>query len=118
MVVCLFLIYFLKELLQNKAIPNTPQVFSEAPLHVAAALGHVEILRLLLQHGAAVNVQCGEDKLTPLHLAAEQGYPVCVQVLIDAGGMVNATNRKKQTPLHLAVLAQCTEATELLLQKG
>lgn len=93
-------------------------MFSEAPLHVAAALGHVEILRLLLQYGAAVNVQCGEDKLTPLHLAAEQGYPLCVQVLIDAGGMVNATNRKKQTPLHLAVLAQCIEATELLLQKG
>ncbi|CAH1125778.1 unnamed protein product [Ceutorhynchus assimilis] len=107
-----------KALLESNAIPNTPQVYSEAPLHVAAAFGNVEAIELLLQYGAAVNVQSGVDKLTPLHLAAEQGYPSCVQLLMDAGAIVNSTNRKKQTPLHLAVLSQCTETMELLLQKG
>ncbi|KAH1006779.1 hypothetical protein HUJ05_007482 [Dendroctonus ponderosae] len=96
--------------------PST--VYSEAPLHVAAALGNAEVVKLLLQYGAAVKVQSGEDKLTPLHLAAEQGYPNCVQLLIAAGANVNAPNRKRQTPLHVAVLAQCTETCELLLQKG
>ncbi|XP_066148441.1 transient receptor potential channel pyrexia [Euwallacea fornicatus] len=107
-----------KELLENNAIPNTPQVFSEAPLHVAAALGSVEAVKLLLHYGAAINVQSGEEKLTPLHFAAEQGYPACVQLLIEAGAFVNATNKKMQTPLHLAVLSQCLETSELLLQKG
>lgn len=93
-------------------------MYSEAPLHTASAFGNEEAVKLLLQYGAAVNVQSGEDKLTPLHLAAEQGYPKCVQLLIDAGALVNATNRKKQTPLHLAALSQCMKTTELLLQKG
>ncbi|XP_050296439.1 transient receptor potential channel pyrexia [Anthonomus grandis grandis] len=107
-----------RELLEHNAIPNTPQVYSEAPLHVAAALGNEEAVKLLLQYGAAVKVQSGTDKLTPLHLAAEQGYPSCVRLLIEAGANVNAINRKKQTALHLAVMSQCTETVELLLQKG
>jgi ankyrin repeat protein len=107
-----------KELLDNNAIPNTPQVYSETPLHVAAALGASEIVALLLSHGAAVNVQYGTDKLTPLHLAAEDGDAECARLLIEAGAQFSCENHKKQTPLHLAALSQCSETLELLLNRG
>ncbi|KAJ3647655.1 hypothetical protein Zmor_019520 [Zophobas morio] len=107
-----------KELLESNAIPNTPQVYSETPLHVAASLGSSEIVALLLSHGAAVNVQSGTDKLTPLHLAAEDGDAQCARLLIDAGAQLSSENHKKQTPLHLAALGQCSETLELLLNRG
>ncbi|EFA07512.1 pyrexia [Tribolium castaneum] len=107
-----------KELLENNAIPNTSQVYSETPLHVAAALGAPEIVKLLLDHGAAVNVQCGTDKLTPLHLAAEDSDAESARLLIDAGAQLTSENHKKQTPLHLAALSQCSETLELLLARG
>ncbi|RZC43207.1 transient receptor potential channel pyrexia [Asbolus verrucosus] len=107
-----------KELLENNAIPNTPQVYSETPLHVAAALGASEIVKLLLEHGAAVDVQYGTDKVTPLHLAAEDGDAQCARLLIEAGAQLSSENHKKQTPLHLAALSQCCETMELLLSKG
>ncbi|KAF7269779.1 hypothetical protein GWI33_017200 [Rhynchophorus ferrugineus] len=107
-----------KELLDHKAIPNTPQVYSETPLHVAASIGNTDAVELLLNYGAAVNVQSGPDRLTPLHLAAEQGYMDCIKLLIEGRGMVNAANRKLQTPLHLAALNQCAETVELLLKNS
>lgn len=93
-------------------------MYSETPLHVAAALGAAPIIRLLLNHGAAVNVQCGPEKLTPLHLAAEDGDAESARLLIEAGAHLSSENHKKQTPLHLAALSQCSETLELLLKKG
>ncbi|XP_044745341.1 transient receptor potential channel pyrexia-like [Coccinella septempunctata] len=106
------------ELLDNGATPNTTQVFSETPLHVAAALGSSEIINLLLKHGAAVDIQCGFDKVTPLHLAASEGDPECCRLLLRAKAPTNARNHKLQTPLHLAALSQCAETLEVLLRAG
>lgn len=75
-------------------------------------------MRLLLNAGAAPNVQYGHDKLTPLHLAAEDGDADCVQLLIEKGANVELRNHKNQTALHLAALAQSPETLELLLTKG
>ncbi|CAH1110875.1 unnamed protein product [Psylliodes chrysocephalus] len=107
-----------KELLENNANPNTYQIFTETPLHVAAALGNPEIIKLLLQYGAAVNVQCGTSKQTPLHLAAEDGDLDCVNMLLNAGAQIGSKNNKKQTALHLAALSQSSETVGLLLRKG
>lgn len=73
---------------------------------------------MLLEHGAAPNVQYGNEKLTPLHLAAEDGDVECVNLLIQNGASIESRNRKKQTPLHLAALSQCSETLEYLLMKG
>lgn len=85
---------------------------------MAASLGSPEIIRQLLKHGAAVNVQAGQDRYTPLHLAVEDGGAESARLLIEAGADIGSVNKKLQTPLHLAALSQSIESVELLLAKG
>lgn len=87
-------------------------------MHVAAAFGSPQLIQILLKYGAEVRVQCGSDKSTALHLAAADGNLECVKLLLQGGALINATNKKLQTPLHLAALAQCGETVEYLLNKG
>ena len=55
--------------------------FRDTPLHTAARGGHVDILQLLLNHGASVNaVDIVGD--TPLHDAARWGHVKCVKVCL------------------------------------
>lgn len=107
-----------RELLKAGANPNTPQVYTETPLHVAAAMGSAACIRLLLEHGANVLVQFGPRKTTALHLAAEDENAECSKLLLDAGAEINAQNHRHQTPLHIAALSQSGETLELLLQRG
>lgn len=107
-----------RELLKAGANPNTPQVYTETPLHVAAAMGSAVCVRLLLEHGANVQVQFGPWKTTALHLAAEDENAECSKLLLDAGAEINAQNHRHQTPLHIAALSQSGETLELLLKRG
>lgn len=52
------------------------------PLHVASSQGHVEVARILLDHGADATVQ---DKYgwTPLHKASEGGHAEVVLLLLE-----------------------------------
>jgi len=47
-------------LLEKGAIPNSVQLFSETPLHTAAAMGYDECVRLLIEHGACLEVSSFE----------------------------------------------------------
>lgn len=55
----------------------------QTPLHVASRLGNVDIVMLLLQHGAAVDATT-KDLYTPLHIAAKEGQEE-VSTCISAG---------------------------------
>lgn len=44
----------------------------QTPLHIASRLGNVDIVMLLLQHGAAVDTTT-KDMYTALHIAAKEG---------------------------------------------
>lgn len=54
------------------------------PLHLVAANGRVEVVRVVLEHGANVGAEddeCG----TPLYAAADYGRLEVVRVLIERG---------------------------------
>jgi ankyrin len=44
----------------------------QTPLHIASRLGNVDIVMLLLQHGADVDAAT-KDMYSPLHIAAKEG---------------------------------------------
>ena len=56
----------------------------KTPLHWAAAGGHTDIVKLLLDAGADTDVE-DEYGVTPLFLAASKGDTYMVKLLLDAG---------------------------------
>ena len=63
---------------------------NQTPLHIAARLGNVDNVVLLLQHGAQPNATT-KDQYTPLHIAAKEGHEEVVQVLLEHGANQNLT---------------------------
>lgn len=71
------------------------------PLHLAAAQGNLDIIKLLLAYDANIDAS-GDDGNTPLHRATEDSNNLdAVQELISRKADVNAKNRKGRTPLML-----------------
>jgi ankyrin repeat protein/uncharacterized glyoxalase superfamily protein PhnB len=58
-------------------------------LHSAAKGGHLDVVRLLLGHGADPNAREEGDNTYPLHWAAAAGHVDVVRALLDAGGDVH-----------------------------
>merc|ERR1711988_1722777 len=84
-----------------------------ACLHQAAMSDFPEICRILIDHGADVNVQ-DEEELTPLHCAARDGYGECVMILCKAGADCYKTNSEGKTAKDLADMATEQETVEFL----
>ncbi|XP_017127325.1 transient receptor potential channel pyrexia [Drosophila elegans] len=105
-------------LLKYGADPNTPQVYTETPLHTASAAGFAKCVQLLLNHNADVRSQFGEGKVTALHLAAENDYVECARLLLEHRADVDCRNASHQTPLHLACLSQSIGTVEVLISYG
>jgi ankyrin repeat protein len=70
-------------------------------LHIAADLGHVEILRHLLAAGAAVDPRDDMER-TPLHVACFSAQSACVHPLLAAGADRGAADQWGRTPAHCA----------------
>ena len=78
---------------------------------------HTEILKILLEHQAAVNLLTAYG-YTPLHLAAESNAASFIPLLVSYGAIVNAQNSKGFAPLHAASDAGHLEACQALLAQG
>ncbi|XP_066443608.1 caskin-2 isoform X2 [Eleutherodactylus coqui] len=84
-------------------------------LHHAALSGNSELLLLLLETQAAVDIRDGNG-MRPLHYAAWQGQPEPVRLLLRAAASVNTASNDGQIPLHLAAQYGHYEVSETLLQ--
>lgn len=88
-------------------------------LHLAAFFGKAEVARLLLEHGAAVDVYTRNPFANqPLHAAAAGRHMEVCRVLLAAGADVNATQHGGYTPLHAAAQHGDVEMSELFLSAG
>lgn len=75
-------------------------------LMTAAGLGHLPMLRVLIDRGADLEAESdyvGDAGMTPLMFAAQSGELACLQVLINAGADVTATANDGRTMLMCAV---------------
>jgi hypothetical protein len=71
-------------------------------LHYAAEYGHLEIAKLLLANGAAVDRR-DDDLATPLYFAAVGGFVKMARLLLVYGADINARDKARETPMDGAV---------------
>uniref|UniRef100_A0A3B4GFH2 CASK interacting protein 1 n=1 Tax=Pundamilia nyererei TaxID=303518 RepID=A0A3B4GFH2_9CICH len=85
-----------------------------SPLHHAALNGNLELISLLLESQAAVDIR--DQKMRPLHYAAWQGKAEPMKMLLKSGSSVNGQSDEGQIPLHLSAQHGHYDVSEMLLQ--
>ncbi|MCG8652667.1 MAG: ankyrin repeat domain-containing protein, partial [Pirellulales bacterium] len=125
---------------------KTSQALSWTPLILAACQGNVEVLQLLLDHGADINQSDWTERKQPqlsslrylynnagldafvdhptpiartaLGWAAFYGHVGAIGFLIEAGADATITDALKMTALHAAALGNQPKAIQRLLESG
>ena len=87
------------------------------PMHVAALVGHANMLSLLVEHGADLEGRNLAD-MTPLHFASSYGNVEAARCLLDHGANINAQDRDGWTPLYWAVENNKIQSVRFLLERG
>jgi hypothetical protein len=91
--------------------------YGASALHAAAQGGREEIIKILLERGAEVNLKSKEGN-TPLMAAAFNHNEGVVKILLEAGVEVNTRNQADETALSLAREELQEGIIRLLLQAG
>jgi ankyrin repeat protein len=99
----------------DKALQN-PALHTSA-LHQIAAVGEIEPLKLLLEHGVHCDASDG-DGTTALLLACLYGQNDSVKLLIEHGADIERISSRCGTPLTAAVEGGHAEIVRILLDKG
>jgi ankyrin repeat protein len=109
---------FVDKLLSLGADPN---YFDGSYPSILAALStdrpdKFKIIRLLLQHGADINMR-GINDYTPLHYAASENDPEAIRLLLNYGADRNARTEIDDwaTPIEEALTLGCHKAVEALI---
>ncbi|KLU86656.1 hypothetical protein MAPG_05668 [Magnaporthiopsis poae ATCC 64411] len=85
----------------------------QTPLHLAAANGRKDTVRLLLNRGASMAAKERASRM-PLHLAAANGHEDVTRLLLEAGADMAARRKTKLTPLDLAAENEHDDTARLL----
>ncbi|KAI8333682.1 ankyrin repeat-containing domain protein [Chlamydoabsidia padenii] len=89
------------------------------PLHYAAAFGHAEACKELIDCGATVDAVESTQKATPLILASHRGHLDCVKTLVEHGcAGLHLVDKFTRSPLHLACMTGHYEVAKYLLVQG
>ena len=93
----------------------TPQML-ECVITLATELGHVTVIRCLVENfGFNVDRVMGDDS-TPLCIAAKSGHEDAIRWLIKAGSVINPVNRSR-TPLGVAIQFNCERIVRCLTEE-
>lgn len=98
---------------------GTSEEDSEGTSGGEAENGHLETVRVLLEHGADIESTGGEkSRTTPLGFAAMSEDAEVVKLFLKHGAEVNVQNRSDVTPLMLAAFGEEPASVEHLLEAG
>ncbi|KAH8261387.1 hypothetical protein KR044_008115 [Drosophila immigrans] len=92
-------------------------VYGATALWVAAGMGHLQIVKMLVQAGASINHNT-KAQSSPLRAACYEGRLDIVEFLIEHGADVNATNLFNNNTLMIAAYKGHHLVVNTLLQNG
>ena len=108
-----------RKLIGESANVNELDGSQDAPLVMAAYLGHTEIVRLLLAAGADVTAVDPGMKATALHAAAYAGRTDAARLLIEYGIDIDKQGpRNGYTALHDAIWQGHLETARVIIEAG
>lgn len=95
------------------------QAFDRTALMLAARLGHLEMVQILLKHGD-INVDLQDlNGMTALYIAAREGHNEIIQLLLNAEASIEITDfHAGRSPLRCAAERNHSDTVDLLLQYG
>ena len=109
------------EILNNKDLKPYLKTFIDirnhagvTPLYYAAYHGHTNIVKLLIDNHANINIAINDGSM-PLHIAAQNGYTDIVKLLINNGADINKAMNNGARPLFIATKNGHTDVATLLL---
>ncbi|XP_062915590.1 LOW QUALITY PROTEIN: ankyrin repeat domain-containing protein 26-like [Mobula hypostoma] len=103
----------LRQLIKKKDV-NQLDKQNRAPLHLACANGHADVVALLVENKSNLNI-CDNENRSPLMKAVQCEQERCVVILLSHDADPNLVDINGYTALHLAVLIpNITLATHLL----
>lgn len=105
-------------LLNANADVNAMDMEGETPLSAAAAGGELDMMSLLLSHGAEVNLTGGLLQWTAIHRAVAAGQDQSVDCLLRHNADLDKTDAVQRTPLLLAVMFRHVQCATVLLAAG
>lgn len=89
--------YFIKTQGATALALQTHRIYNKVtPLWIAADRGHVEVVKVLLEHGVNTEAFSSRDYITPLWAAANEGHIEVVKVLLEGGAEVHAVDMPGQ----------------------
>jgi uncharacterized protein len=91
--------------------------YNYTPLHAASSRNRPEIVKMLIDAGAELNVQTSGG-LTPLHRTIPMSNSEVAKILIDAGADLNIQEVHGWTPLHWAIENKENEIKQMLIDAG
>lgn len=96
-------------------------VSSISPLEIAATSSHthnLDIVKLLIEHGADINQRDPQFGQLPLHRSCEQGVLNLIEFFLDCGMDPNSKDGTGQSSLCIAAEHGRTDVCKLLLDRG
>ncbi|KAL2906667.1 Protein TANC1 [Bienertia sinuspersici] len=89
-------------------------------LHVAAAMGHLDVVEILVEADSLKEMINGKDNSgwAPIHLASYNGYIDIIDVLVANGADVNLKNACGRTALYYATTSGRMNTAESLIACG
>ncbi len=97
---------------------NAYDAQGRAPLHLAAATGRIDILKILIANGANLQMPAEPTRALPIHFAAGNNHVSAMNLLLAFRSDPNAKDSNEATPLHWAAYWGAYESIVSLIHRG
>ncbi|XP_057309492.1 poly [ADP-ribose] polymerase tankyrase-like isoform X2 [Hydractinia symbiolongicarpus] len=89
-------------------------------LHYAAERGFIDVVKVLIELGASIDLQtgAGKENMTPLGFAAQKGHYDVVKLLVEKGASPDKKMRRSKTALMYACMNGHSQIVAYLLRIG